>query len=372
MPSSFSLRVPITSYDGCDSAGFRTPLVEVERCFDSPDSVHRLGFLFNSRRPCSAAERCAYYYIYYRSGADAHANRIVDRSLGEFETGAMNRAIRILTMIGLGLTCLYVDRTRRRQLLQFCDAVAASQQLLRSIVEHMSGVGIVSCNLRGRAAEWNHDPQLLTGYASDHMKRQSLFRVFRAKMSPIARGGQICHWARHKSDVVREKILRRRDGSRCVMHMMIRPAKNRFRRHRGSSLVRCTHELRSVVEGSSLESRPVISVLRDNKDVVLYRCRFEPRRTLSYIDAKIAQLLDDSGNGFPSMYNQALDDWMHPLDRQRVWNTIEEAVKAQRSYMLVYRLIGTVGKVKWIWDEGEAFITDDGHSVGLEGFLTGI
>jgi len=130
--------------------------------------------------------------------------------------------------------------------------------------------------------------------------------------------------------------------------------------------------LRSVVEGSSLESRPVISVLRDNKDVVLYRCRFEPRRTLSYIDAKIAQLLDDSGNGFPFMYNQALDDWMHPLDRQRVWNTIEEAVKAQRSYMLVYRLIGTVGKVKWIWDEGEAFITDDGHSVGLEGFLTGI
>ena len=119
----------------------------------------------------------------------------------------MNRAIRILTMIGLGLTCLYVDLTRRRQLLQFCDAVAASQQLLRSIVERMSGVGMVSCNLRGRAAEWNHDPQLLTGYASDHMKRQSLFRVFRAKMSPIARGGQICHWTRHESDVVREKIL---------------------------------------------------------------------------------------------------------------------------------------------------------------------
>jgi hypothetical protein len=93
---------------------------------------------------------------------------------------------------------------------------------------------------------------------------------------------------------------------------------------------------------------------------------------LNYIDARIAQLLDDSGNGFPSMYGQALDDWMHPLDRQRVWNTIEEAVKAQRSYMLVYRLIGTVGKDKWVWDEGEAFITDDGHSVGLEGFLTGI
>jgi hypothetical protein len=116
----------------------------------------------------------------------------------------------------------------------------------------------------------------------------------------------------------------------------------------------------------------VISVLRNNKDVVLYRCRFEPRRTLHYIDAKIDQLLDDSGGEFPSVYGQALGDWMHPLDRQRVWNTIEEAVRAQRSYVLVYRLVGAVGKDQWVWDEGEAFITDDGRIVGLEGFLAGI
>lgn len=113
-------------------------------------------------------------------------------------------------------------------------------------------------------------------------------------------------------------------------------------------------------------------VLRNNRDVLLYRCRFEPRRSLDYIDAKNAQLLDDSAGGFPSAQGQALGDRIHPLDRERVWNTIEEAVRAQRSYMLVYRLVDSVGHDTWVWDEGEAFITDHGHTVGLEGFLARI
>src|SRR6185437_4524828 len=128
----------------------------------------------------------------------------------------------------------------------------------------------------------------------------------------------------------------------------------------------------SMVKGRSSKSRPVSSVLRDNRDVLLYRCHFEPRRTLDYIDAKSAHLLDDSSDGFPSGQGQALGDWTHPLDREPAWNAIEEAVRAQRSYLLVYRLIGTEGKDKWVWDEGEAFKTDDGLIAGLEGFLAGI
>lgn len=60
---------------------------------------------------------------------------------------------------------------------------------------------------------------------------------------------------------------------------------------------------------------------------------------------------------------------MHPLDRERAWNSIEEAVRAERSYVLVYQLLG---KDKWVWDQGEAFRTDDGRIAGLEGFLVGI
>jgi len=63
---------------------------------------------------------------------------------------------------------------------------------------------------------------------------------------------------------------------------------------------------------------------------------------------------------------------VHPLDRERAWTAIEEAVLAQRPYVSVYRLVGAAGNDKWVWDEGEAFRTDDGRIGGLAGFLAGM
>jgi hypothetical protein len=106
--------------------------------------------------------------------------------------------------------------------------------------------------------------------------------------------------------------------------------------------------------------------------MALYRCRFEPRRTLDFIDVKSPRLLEETSGGIPPAQGQALGDWVHPLDRERAWNAIEEAVRAQRSYVSVYRLVGAAGNDKWVWDEGEAFKTEDGRIAGLEGFLARI
>jgi hypothetical protein len=47
-------------------------------------------------------------------------------------------------------------------------------------------------------------------------------------------------------------------------------------------------------------------------------------------------------------------------------------VRAKRPYLLVYRVVDAGGKERWVWDEGEPIITDDGRVAGLEGFLAGI
>lgn len=291
---------------------------------------------------------------------------------GDFRTGAINRAIGVVTITGLGLICLHVDR-KRRQLFQSCDAFAASRRQLHSFVDEMNNIGVVLCDLRGRVTDCNDGAQLLTGYTGDDMKGRPLYRAFPGQMNRIAHWGQIFHWARHKGEVAWDEAFRRRDGSWDLMHTTVKPLQNRFRRLHGYSIV--MHNLAtspSVIKGSSSKRGLVTPVLRNNRDVLLYRCRFEPQRSLDYIDAKNAQLFDDSAGGFPSAQGQALSDRIHPLDRERVWNTIEEAVRAQRSYMLVYRLVDSVGNDMWVWDEGEAFITDDGHTVGLEGFLARI
>ncbi|MDC8447415.1 MAG: PAS domain-containing protein [Nitrospira sp.] len=292
--------------------------------------------------------------------------------LGDFQAGVMNRAIGVVTITGVGLICLHVDRKRRR-LFQSCDALAASRQQLHSFVDELNNTGVVLCDLRGRVTECNQGAQLLTGHTDGDLEGRPLYRVFPGQMNPVARWGQIFHWARHKGEMEWDEAVRRRDGSWCVMHMIVKPLQNRFRHHHGYSIV--MHELAtspSTKKGSSSKDRPVSLVLRDNKDIVLYRCRFEPRRTLDFIDVKSLRLLEESFGGIPAAQGQALGDWVHPLDRERAWNTIEEAVRAQRPYVSVYRLVGAAGNDKWIWDEGEAFRTDDGRIGGLEGFIAGI
>ncbi|MCS6302603.1 MAG: PAS domain-containing protein [Nitrospira sp.] len=292
--------------------------------------------------------------------------------LGDFQAGVMNRAIGVVTITGVGLICLHVDRKRRR-LFQSCDALAASRQQLHSFVDELHNTGVVLCDLRGRVTECNQGAQLLTCHTDGDMEGRPLYRVFPGQMNPVARWGEIFNWARHKGEVAWDEAVRRQDGSWCLMHMIVKPLQNRFKRHHGYSIV--MHELAtslSTRKGRSSKDRPVISVLRDNKDIVLYRCRFEPRRTLDFIDVKSLRLLEESFGGIPAAQGQALGDWVHPLDRERTWNTIEEAVRAQRPYVSVYRLVGAAGNDKWIWDEGEAFRTDDGRIGGLEGFIAGI
>lgn len=289
--------------------------------------------------------------------------------LGDLETGAVNRAIGAVTITGLGLACLYVDRARR-QLLQSCDALAASQQQLHSFVDDMNSVGIVLCDLRGRVTEWNHGAQLLTGYTSDDIMGRPLYRVFPGEMNSVARWGQICHWARRKGEAAREEVFRRRDGTWCLMSMTVKPLRNRFRRHHGYSLVMHNPaKSSSMMKGSRAKGRPVSAVLMNHRDVALYRCRFEPRRTLDYLDAKSPRSLASAGEGFPSGPGQALGELVHPLDREQAWNAIEEAVRAKRPYLLVYRVVGSEGEDRWVWDEGEAFTAEDGRIAGLEGFL---
>lgn len=93
---------------------------------------------------------------------------------------------------------------------------------------------------------------------------------------------------------------------------------------------------------------------------------------MNYLDTPIGRLIGGSGSDYPALPARALGEWVHPLDQERVWNTIEEAVRGRRPYITVFRLLTVAGSEKWVWDEGEAEMADDESIVGLEGFLTEI
>lgn len=292
--------------------------------------------------------------------------------LGDFRTDVTNRAIGVVTITSVGLACLYIDR-RRQRLLRSRTVIASSHDRLRSFVNSLNSAGVVLCDLRGRVTEWSQGAQLLTGHSMEDIVGQPLYRVFPGKANPVTRWSQICHTVRKEGKAVREEAYQHRDGSWCWLHIVVKPLRDRFRRLQGYSLV--IHDLTKATASttrSEMKTRPISPILTNGFDVVRYRCRFEPCRTLEYLDTQIDQLMGDSGNECPALHTRALGEWIHPLDQERVWNTIEEAVRARRQYIVVYRLLTVAGTEKWVWDEGEAEMTDDESIVGLEGFLVDI
>lgn len=292
--------------------------------------------------------------------------------LGDFQTGVTNRAIGVVTITSVGLACLYVDR-RRQRLLQSRTVIASRHDRLRSFVNSLNSAGVVLCDLRGRVTEWNEGAQLLTGHSTEDIVGQPLYRVFPGKTNALARWSQMFRTVRKEAKAVREEAYQRRDESWCWLHIVVKPLRDRFRRLQGYSLV--IHDLTKATASttrSEMRIRPVSPILNNGFDVVRYRCRFEPCRTLDYLNSQIGQLMGDSDNECPALHARALGERIHPLDQERVWNTIEEAVHARRPYIIVYRLLTVAGTEKWVWDEGEAAMTDDESIVGLEGFLAEI
>jgi hypothetical protein len=292
--------------------------------------------------------------------------------LGDLQSGTTSWAIGAVTITGVGLVCLYVDYSRQR-LVRSRDVIASSRSRLRSFVNNLHSSGIVLCDIRGRITEWSHGTQLLTGYSEEQMLGQALCRAFPRRVNSVVRWSQLCRQARRRGKVTREDAFQHQDGSWCWIHTVMKPLRNKFGRLQGYSLV--IHEITKATAfapSTGVKVCPASPILTNGSNVVMYRSRFEPRRALQYVDAHVSQLLSDSGGGLPPQQAQALGEWVHPLDRDRVWNTIEEAVRAGRSYMLVYRLVTAGGADKWVWDEGEAARTDEGIIVGLEGFLVEI
>jgi hypothetical protein len=112
--------------------------------------------------------------------------------------------------------------------------------------------------------------------------------------------------------------------------------------------------------------------MNGRSSLVVYRCRYDSRRDLRYVDEEVGRLIGTTNESGTPLPPRSLGTWVHPEDRERVWNTIETAVEAKRTYVIVYRMISATGDEKWVWDEGEAERAEDGNVIGLEGYLAEI
>ena len=120
-----------------------------------------------------------------------------------------------------------------------------------------------------------------------------------------------------------------------------------------------------------LDSQRRLETLMGNLPGMVYRCRNDHDWTMEFMSVGVRALTGHAPEDFISgrvTYNALI----HPDDREPVWQQVQAALAAKRSYQLVYRVQAADGTLKWVWEQGLGIYAPDGKLQYLEGFVTDI
>jgi PAS domain S-box-containing protein len=107
----------------------------------------------------------------------------------------------------------------------------------------------------------------------------------------------------------------------------------------------------------------------------VYRCANDRNWTMEFLSESCRHLTGYEPDDLIRNRKVSFGDLIHPEDRERVWDSIQQAVAKQQPYRLQYRILvpnGPTPEEKWIREEGAAILSPSGKPLALEGFLQDI
>ncbi len=127
---------------------------------------------------------------------------------------------------------------------------------------------------------------------------------------------------------------------------------------------------RKRAEIALMESERRLSTLLGNLPGMAYRCRQDDHRTMEVVSEGCLGLTGFTAADLVANQSQAYVDLIHPDDRQRLSDSITQALAGQRSFEMVYRIRTASGDEKWVWEKGVGVFTPESKLLALEGFVT--
>jgi len=116
------------------------------------------------------------------------------------------------------------------------------------------------------------------------------------------------------------------------------------------------------------EHRRMFSTLVYNLPGMPYRCFNDSRWTMDFVGPGCEQL-----TGYPARALREgqvdYENIIHPDDRQRVRNTVDDAIADRLPFQVEYRIIAADGETRDVYEYGQGVYDDDGPLVAIEGFI---
>ncbi|PIQ96600.1 MAG: hypothetical protein COV67_08765 [Nitrospinae bacterium CG11_big_fil_rev_8_21_14_0_20_56_8] len=120
------------------------------------------------------------------------------------------------------------------------------------------------------------------------------------------------------------------------------------------------------------ESERKLTVLSDLLPGMVYCCLNSKEWPVDYVSEGCKALTGFTPEEFLLGKISFGTDVIHPEDRERVWNEVQEGLRGCRPFKLNYRIIDKHGREKHVWERGEGVFNAAGELEALEGFITDV
>jgi PAS domain S-box-containing protein len=120
------------------------------------------------------------------------------------------------------------------------------------------------------------------------------------------------------------------------------------------------------------ESERALKTLISNLPGIAYRCRFDSEWTMEFLSEGFSTLTGYSVDDCLGNRRISFSDLIHTDDRDNVHKRIRNAVRLDKSYQLIYRLVISGGSIRWVWEKGLGIFDDQKNVIALEGFIIDI
>lgn len=115
-----------------------------------------------------------------------------------------------------------------------------------------------------------------------------------------------------------------------------------------------------------------LDLLLSNLPGMAYRCRVDSDWTMEFASAGAAELTGYRADDLIGNRKCSYAHLIHPEDRQRIWEEIQQSLANQRAIQVTYRIITAAKEQKWVWEQAKPVLDEDGGLVALEGFITDV
>jgi len=113
-----------------------------------------------------------------------------------------------------------------------------------------------------------------------------------------------------------------------------------------------------------------LATLLSNLPGMVYRCKNDRNWTMEFVSDGCKALTGYSGTALVGTGARTYSSLIHPEDRDRIWNEVQEALRQGIPFRLTYRIHAANGREKWVWEQGVG--VGSGAALALEGFITDI